>query len=115
MFNNSVLKDQIRKLENEVESLKADNARLRQVKKDAVTEDVQSSTFMIDWDKMDAFSIERMGDFSEAYTIIGYWNKNESGTAYVSEWKFYCSQEQHEKLAKEFADGITKKNNSGVR
>jgi uncharacterized protein Veg len=114
MFN-SELKDTIRKLENEIESLKADNDRLRKQKKDAVQEDVSTSTFVIDWNNMNAFSVERMGDHNEAYTIIGYWNKNESGIAYVAEWKFYCSQEQHEKLAKEFSDGITKKNNSSVR
>jgi uncharacterized protein Veg len=114
MFN-SELKEQIRKLENEIESLKADNDRLRKQKKDAVTADVQSSTFVIDWSNMNAFSIERMGEYAEAYTIIGYWNKNESGVAYVAEWKFYCSQEQHEKLAKEFADGIAKKINSTMR
>ena len=113
--NNNELKDQIRRLENEVESLKADNDRLRQQKRDAVAEDVKTSSFIIDWNNMDAFSIERMGDFNEAYTIIGYWSKNENDVDYVAEWKFYCSQEQHEKLAKEFADGIAKKNNPAVR
>jgi hypothetical protein len=46
-----------------------------------------------------------MGEGSaDAYTILGYWVHHPDGSKSVDEWKFYCSHEQHEKLAKEFQD-----------
>lgn len=70
-----------------------------------VIADVQSSTFVIDWHNMDAFSIERMGDRKATYTVIGHWVDN-NGTKEIHEWKFFCSKDQHEKLAKEFAEYV---------
>lgn len=87
-----------------IKSLQADLDRLRDEKSAEVTKDVQSSNFVIDWRNMDAFSIERMGDVKEAYTVIGYYVVNEHSKREVAEWKFYCSQKQHDKLAKEFAE-----------
>jgi hypothetical protein len=84
-------------------------------KVDAIKEDVNSSEFKINWDKMDAFSIERMGDHQSAYTVIGYYLADEHNVKHVHEWKFYCSQEQHNKLAGEFNNGIAEKNHSGMR
>ena len=111
MFNTE-LKEKVRQLQNDIEyrdrmikSLEADLFRLREEKNEEVRKDVQSSTFVIDWKNMNAFSIERMGDGGhEAYTIIGYFLKDSDGCNNVHEWKFYCSLKQHEKLAKEFAD-----------
>jgi hypothetical protein len=103
-------KEKVRQLENDirhrdrlVESLQADLDRLRKEKSEEVRADVQASTFVIDWKNMDVFSIERMGDDGkEAYTVLGYWIADSDGSKHVHEWKFYCSHEQHEKLAKEF-------------
>lgn len=110
-FDNTDLQRKITSLEVDIsyrdrmiESLTADLNRLREEKTDEVRNDVQRSTFVIDWRNMDAFSIERMGDVKEAYTIIGYYTKDEHGQRKVKEWKFYCSNYQHEKLAKEFAE-----------
>jgi hypothetical protein len=108
-FNNLELKSElanakyrIAELERYTEQLNADLARMRKEKSEEVLADVQSSTFVIDWKNMDVFSVERMGDDGkEAYTILGYW-VTENGNKVVSEWKFYCSHEQHEKLAKQF-------------
>jgi hypothetical protein len=107
MFNRELiqgLKNDVASRDALIKSLQADLDRLREEKADEVRADVQSANFVIDWKVMNAFSVERMGDAKEAYTIIGYWNKNESGLAYVAEWKFYCSLEQHQKLAKEFSE-----------
>jgi hypothetical protein len=108
-FNNAKNEYLIECLRNDVahrdaliKSLEADLDRLRKEKDEEVRVDVQSSTFVIDWKNMDAFSVERMGEAKEAYTIIGYYAKTENDVREVAEWKFYCSQEQHEKLAKEF-------------
>lgn len=72
---------------------------------EAVQLDVQSSTFVIDWANMDAFSIERMGDRNCVYTVIGHWVET-NGNREIHEWKFYCSKEQHEKLAAEFTNYV---------
>ena len=90
-----------------IKSLQADLDRCREVKDVEIRKDVQSSEFVINWKNLDAFSVERMGDPKESYTIIGYWNTS-GGEREVAEWKFYCSQEQHNKLAKEFRESMKK-------
>lgn len=121
LFKVAKLESEIRDLNYEVnrrnENIKLLEDRIRRMeleKVDSIKADVNSSDFEIDWKNMDAFSIERMGDNNSAYTVIGYWViVNNEKT--VAEWKFYCSQEQHNKLAKEFRDGVAKKNNFAVR
>lgn len=91
-----------------IKSLQADLDRLQNKKDIEVKKDVQNAEFVIDWKNMDAFSIERMGDPKDNYTVIGYWVV-ESGEKRVHEWKFYCSLDQHNKLAKEFKEYGKKK------
>lgn len=98
------LENDLRAKDRHIDSLQADLDRLREEKNEEVRKDVQGSNFVIDWRNMDAFSIERMGDSKEAYTIIGYYVMNEHNKREVAEWKFYCSQKQHDKLAREFSD-----------
>ena len=115
MFNTE-LKERIKNLQNDIDyrdrmikSLEADLKRLEKERNEAVRADVQSSTFVIDWKNMDVFSVARMGEGSaDAYTILGYFLQDADGIKHVHEWKFYCSHEQHEKLAKEFRDASTK-------
>lgn len=121
-FKIADLKDQIFHLERRIETrdktIEQLEFRIKQLeheKIDTIKNDVNSSEFGIKWDKMDAFSIERMGDHQSAYTVIGYYLTDEHNVKHVHEWKFYCSQEQHNKLAEEFKNGTTKKNNSTVR
>ena len=125
MFNYFKLKE----AENKIEQLQTDvyrlesankalNDRIRQMeleKVDAIKTDVNSSAFEINWNKMDAFSIERMGDHNSAYTVIGHHMTDENNVKHIHEWKFYCSQEQHNKLAKEFKGGTAKENNPTMR
>lgn len=91
-------------LTNKVLQLEADNKRLRSEVDEEILQDVHNSTFVIDWKTMNAFSLERMGWLRQAYTVIGYLQNGET-----REWKFYCSQEQHESLAKEFKKWISQK------
>ena len=107
-FRSYVTDLQVHQLQNDIasrdaliQSLQADLDRLRAEKDEEIRKDVNSAEFVIDWKNMDAFSIERMGDVKEAYTVIGYWVV-EGGERRVHEWKFYCSVEQHNKLAEEF-------------
>lgn len=102
------LKDQIFNLErrveirdNEIKMLHAQIQEMNQAKVDEIKADVNASEFAIDWANMDAFSVERMGDKKVAYTVIGYYQTVGTDRV-VAEWKFYCSLEQHQKLAAEF-------------
>jgi len=91
-----------------IKSLQADLDRLRDEKDVESRQEVQASEFAIDWVNMDAFSIERMGDPKGNYTVIGYYQTT-GGDRIVAEWKFYCSLEQHNKLADEFKKQVKKK------
>jgi len=105
MFTNRVnkLENDIRSRDRMIESLQADLDRLRKERNEVVRADVESATFVIDFKNLDVFSVERMGeDSADAYTILGYWVTHADGSKSVDEWKFYCSHEQHEALAKEF-------------
>ena len=108
------LKRQVTTRETTISQLEFRIKQLEHEKIDTIKADVNSSEFKIDWSKMDAFSIERMGDHQSAYTVIGYYLTDEQNVKHVHEWKFYCSQEQHNKLAGEF-NGFAKENNSSVR
>ncbi len=96
------LERQVTTRETTISQLEFRIKQLEHEKIDAIKADVNSSEFKIDWTKMDAFSIERMGDHQSSYTVIGYYMTDEHKVKHVHEWKFYCSQEQHNKLANEF-------------
>jgi hypothetical protein len=106
--------EMIDRRDDDINNLQFRVKQLEQEKIDSIKNDVNTSEFKIDWNKMDAFSIERMGDHQSAYTVIGYYMTDEHNVKHVHEWKFYCSQEQHNKLAEEF-NGTPKKTNSSVR
>jgi hypothetical protein len=74
--------------------------------------DVHTSTFAINFDVMNVFSIERgFRDKYTAYTVLGYFTpipivgadnvvvgtKNE-----MHEWSLYCSHEEHNRIVQEF-------------
>lgn len=107
--NTADLKDQIFNLERRIEIRDKQNVELHAqieamqlAKVDEIKADVNSADFAIDWANMNAFSVERMGDKKVAYTVIGYFLTDENNVKHVHEWKFYCSLEQHKKLAAEF-------------
>lgn len=93
-------------LQRAQETIKA----LRQQERDAKTSDIATATFSVDFDEMDAFSIERMEKGSSVITVIGHtveqtsWdaNGNSTSTTEIKEWSLYCSHDQHEKLVVEF-------------
>ena len=100
--------------DNEIKRLQAEIDKMHKDRVDVIKADVNDSEFVIDWKNMDVFSIERMGDKQAAYTVLGHWIE-ENGQKVIHEWKFYCSHEQHQKLAKEFKNAPTKQSNSTVR
>ena len=59
----------------------------------------------VDWNKMNAFSIERIHNHKGSETTttnIGYFLTTSNGAQLVKEWVFYCSLERHEELVKQF-------------
>jgi hypothetical protein len=104
----------VKKLEAQVESLKADLKRAREEASAKVMDDCHACDFVIDWKNLNAFSVERHGGPKNAYTIIGYY-AGSGEQKRVEEWKFFCSQEQHNKLAQEFRNGIAKKADTALR
>lgn len=81
--------------------------------------DVTKSSFSFNWKLGRAFSIERIQDWlsdAEMYvpvTVIGYHAPDsipeDPDKVKVGEWRFYCSQEEHERLVKEFNEYRAKK------
>ncbi len=112
---NRELQDRIDSRDNDIKRLEAQIKKMQLDKVDAIKTDVNTSEFVIDWNNMDVFSVERMGDHQSAYSVIGYYMYNETEVKEVREWKFYCSHEQHNKLAEEFRNAISAENNSSVR
>lgn len=74
-------------------------------------DDVASSTFSLNFDTMNVFSIERLvgSDHYRAQTVIGYFREDSSisdgvlvTNKHVHEWTLNCSQAEHERLVAEF-------------
>lgn len=97
---------ELKRVKNELEIA---NGRLNNIKKTS-----SSLPFHFDFKKMNAFSIERNFNNHEPCTIIGYVIKethvsNNDGvitTTYkdvIKEWYLYCDENEHKKLAEEFA------------
>jgi hypothetical protein len=80
-------------LKGELEDLKNENKRL----KDVIKGEISNAAFSINWKVMNAFSVERNYDHRSIKTIIGYLVND-----VVNEWSLYCSADEHERLVKEF-------------
>ena len=106
-------------LKVQVEDLKKENEKLQYAvdayKKRLETE-MANASFAINWDAMNAFSVERNWENGLPKTIIGYMLEEPvtvvEGTVttkdVVREWTLYCSAEKHEQLVKEFNEWKTK-------
>jgi hypothetical protein len=105
MFRSKEDIDHIFDLENEVHDLKKENAQLKDVKESQIQRDLDGSTFEFDFKALNAFSIERIADNKTPHTVIGYIrSKCEDGSINVGEWRFYCSQKEHNRLAEKFVE-----------
>jgi len=104
-----------KKLEEQVKELEAQLEVKEQKQLNLVYDDIDASTHVFDWAAVGAFSIERnmktQDDELIAYTLIGYLkDKYEDGAVTVGEWSFICSQEEHNRLAADFALYLALKN-----
>jgi len=98
---NSVHKS-IKELITENEKLKADNQELSQYKEWFTQQRelaAQPQSYAIDFAAINAFSIERGVNQHDAPTTTIGWLDKEGRT---NEWYFYCSQDTHEGLVRQF-------------
>lgn len=87
------------------------NARIKEMSEGNLDTD-----FCVDFQKMDAFSIERIFKDGQEYTIIGYRNPgdklNPDGTGVrtfeIREWSLYCNRATHDRMVAEFRKVISK-------
>ena len=78
---------------------------------DTINKAMREASFSFDFEKMNAFSIERMAKDNLPCTVIGYplpkvevKDGVETTSTSIKEWYLYCSDKQHEKLVKEFEE-----------
>lgn len=102
-------------LADDIQTLKERLAR-RESKAENLCEvfgELHKSSFSFDFKGGKAFSIERIHDWMEEtdgyvpVTVIGY-VKQEGENEVVGEWRFYCSQKEHERLVAEFNSVVKK-------
>lgn len=100
LVRNTALAEDVKRLQDTISRMTAEN-------QDAKLKDVATSTFAIDFNKMRVCALERNMHNGMVCTIIGHLIAEPVGDTgkfkeHVKEYYFYCSQEQHEKLIKEF-------------
>jgi hypothetical protein len=93
--------------ENEV--LKTEVEGLKKVISD-INKAIQSSEFSVDFEEMNAFSIERFVNNNNPCTLIGYFidepvvvdEKMVGSKKVLNQWYLYCTQERHSELVVQF-------------
>ena len=103
----------IKELEDENRHLKSTNDAYQQ----RLVGEMANASYAIDWDAMNAFSVERIWDNGLQKTIIGYRleepviitegeEQRITTKDVVREWYLYCSKEQHAKLVEQFRNAM---------
>ena len=96
LFTKSFLESEIESLKLELKWKKEEADRLRQTLEDQ-KKHARNELVSFDFKAVKVFSIEREWDARGTHTTIGYIVNDE-----VKQWVFFCSEEQHERLVKEF-------------
>ena len=100
--------------------LKAELEQLKGVL-DKVNKEMQSSEFAVDFEEMNAFSIERYVNGNVPCTLIGYFidepvvaeDKKIGSKKVLNQWYLYCTQERHTELVDQFKVYMKNKNKNG--
>jgi hypothetical protein len=79
-----------------IELLQEQLAALRSEQAKAVAD----SSFAVDFNRMGAYSIERIIQNGRPVTVVGHWTGPNDENA--GEWFFHCNQDTHERLVDEF-------------
>jgi phage FluMu gp28-like protein len=96
LFRYSVLESEIESLKLELKWKKEEVDRLRQTLEDQKRH-ARNELVSFDFKAVKVFSVEREWDHRGTHTTIGYIVNDE-----VKQWVFFCSDEQHDRLIKEF-------------
>lgn len=106
-------------LKCQIEDLKKENEKLQyacDAYKKRLEGEMATASYAINWDTMNAFSVERMWENGLPKTVIGYLlsepivTTTQEGSQLVTdkdivrEWTLYCSAEKHEQLIREFVE-----------
>lgn len=97
------MKEDLKQRDTEILTLKHSLKRITDVRDEAI----KNCGFSIDFENLNAFSIERMVQDEKEKTSIGYFVNGK-----VCEWCFFCSRETHERLVREFNEYVAKKHQS---
>lgn len=111
-------------LKTQIEKLKAENENLayaNKVYQDQLVDEMSKASFSVDWNAMNAFSVERGWNNGTLRTTIGYMLQEpaihtegeEQKVTFkdvVREWVLNCSSSEHERLVKEFNAYVKGKN-----
>ena len=117
MLSYFFMKSKIAELERKVESqattfsnLKQECARLERLKEEQkqVKSAHRGAPLAVDFDSMDAFSVERINKNGVDITVIGYWAPGETEKQ-VAEWTLNCNDTIHAELVKQFETYIATK------
>lgn len=104
MFSSKADRITIADLHKRIDELTLYNDQLvKQV--DDIATSTRTCTVVFDFKAMQAFSVERVTRGKYPATVIGYIKPENQ----LGEWTLFCSQEQHERLAKEFVQYLSKK------
>jgi hypothetical protein len=95
-YCNAELKMEVQDLKRELGYKQEEVDRLRQTLEDQKKQ-VRNELVSFDFKAVKVFSIEREWNARGIHTTIGYIVNDE-----VKQWVFFCSEEQHERLVKEF-------------
>lgn len=104
MFSSKADRITIADLNKRIDALTLYNEQLsKQVEDLGIS--ARNCTVVCDFKSMQAFSLERVTRGSSPATVVGYIRPDNS----VGEWYLRCNEEQHERLAKEFVQYVSKK------
>jgi hypothetical protein len=106
----------IKELEEQNEKLKFANDEYQR----RLIGEMAAASYAINWDAMNAFSVERIWDNGTQKTIIGYRleepmivtegdQQKITTKDVVREWYLYCPADKHEQLVQEFKEWMKKK------
>lgn len=109
-------------LKCQIEDLKKENEKLKyacDAYKKRLEGEMANASYAINWNAMNAFSVERIWDNGTHKTIIGYRleepiivtegdEQRVTTKDVVREWNLFCSAEKHEELVKEFREWMGK-------
>ena len=101
MWSNKEDKQKIAELEKQIMILKG---QIEKQNKEVV-DDMSTAEFEMDFEAIDALSVERILYGNKPITVIGfvrYWDLKDG--LHTGQWQFHCSVEEHKKIVKMFRE-----------